>query len=282
MPATLPAEARAALESGAGLDFDPTTAACGGVTLKTPDALERVTVGVVTEGTAAHRKDSRRRDDGMYRVPLVDLVASGEHYPAHGLLVWFPVEGRFGQYDDDHNHAWVFSRADWAAISADPARYLGFMWRDGDRTGTALRPYRESHPFEPLSGEAAGAPDPAALDLEALRHQAFQALDLLDLDEAEALLPALAERCPDDADVHRRLGDLHLARRRTTAARPAYERAAELAPLDPLVLLGVADLRRRAKDKPGAREAWDALGALPPAELKQIRAYLDEPPAKKR
>jgi hypothetical protein len=62
---------------------------------------------------------------GTYLVLAVNLIAKCEDYEPTGILLWLPVERRYGAWDSDHFTLEVFSEdATWDRIVEKPIGYL--------------------------------------------------------------------------------------------------------------------------------------------------------------
>jgi hypothetical protein len=98
------------------------------VTLFAPEEL-RVETLEVTPNMAPFASDHPHADGyGHYAVPAINLVRGdprpGLDFPAW-LLLWLPVERRYGSYDLDHGDLYVFPvDASWSQIMADPLAFI--------------------------------------------------------------------------------------------------------------------------------------------------------------
>ncbi len=73
--------------------------------------------------------DPHAGEHGSYLVAGVSLVASCDNYDPVGLLLWLPLDGRYGTWDGEHGTLRVFQEGvDWSAIAKDTARYINSQW----------------------------------------------------------------------------------------------------------------------------------------------------------
>jgi hypothetical protein len=113
---------------GAGSPPTLTAGYYGSVTLFAPDEL-RVETLEVTPNMAPFVGTHPHADGyGHYAVPAVNLVLGDPRpsvdFPAW-LLLWLPVEQRYGSYDLDHGDLYVFPPvASWSQIAADPEPFI--------------------------------------------------------------------------------------------------------------------------------------------------------------
>jgi hypothetical protein len=93
----VPEDLLAFLSAGRPLQYDAGACEAGKVRLHRPDDLRQVVFRAQTYGTPVARLDPNSGEAGTYAVPGVDLVADCEgDYEPEGLLVWFPLEQRYG------------------------------------------------------------------------------------------------------------------------------------------------------------------------------------------
>lgn len=133
MRVELPDDLREFLASGRQLAYDAATCEAGRVTLRALADLriERFPVDLQSSDLAA--EDPHRGELGCWLVPGVDLVATagGDHDP-RGLLLWLPVERRFGIWDPDHGSLRLFrDGTTWSEIAAEPASFIDAQWDEG-------------------------------------------------------------------------------------------------------------------------------------------------------
>ena len=119
----LPADLVAFLTAGKQLEFDPEPCEAGAVTLVPLSELKLARFPVETGSLAVYEQDPHYPDVKSYLVLGVNLVASCTGgYEAVGLLLWLPVEQRYGIWDSSHCGIQVFGpEVTWARIAANPA-----------------------------------------------------------------------------------------------------------------------------------------------------------------
>jgi hypothetical protein len=69
--------------------------------------------------------DPNAKIGGTYLVLAVNLIAKCQDYSPAGLLLWLPVERRYGAWDSDHFTLEVFGKGTtWGRIAKQPVGYL--------------------------------------------------------------------------------------------------------------------------------------------------------------
>jgi hypothetical protein len=92
--------------------------------------------------------DPRTEQHGSYLVAGVSLVSTCDGYDPVGLLLWLPLDERYGTWDGEHGTLRVFlERENWSAISKDLPRYINSLWGlDGSAPVSDLTPWIR-HPY---------------------------------------------------------------------------------------------------------------------------------------
>lgn len=112
------------LSSGEQLQYDPAKAEAGKVRLH---ATKDLRIGRVYAAPLSEL-DPNRGNSGVYRIPVISLVAScGTYDPAY-LISWLPFEHAYAVFDGDHALVTVFPDATWTDIAAAPLDYLNALW----------------------------------------------------------------------------------------------------------------------------------------------------------
>lgn len=130
MKVDVPDDLRAFLKTGQRLQYDEAACEAGLVRLHRLEGLRQVVFRAQTHGTPVASLDPHAGEAGTYAVPGVDLVASSSgDYEPEGLLVWFPLEQRYGVVDTDHDYVLLFDPdVRWADIVASPAEFVNAQW----------------------------------------------------------------------------------------------------------------------------------------------------------
>jgi hypothetical protein len=160
-PLQLPADLVAFLLAGGQLAYDPATCEAGAVTLLPPSELRPERFPVETGGSPFFAQDPHSPAVHSYLVLGVNLVAActGGYEPA-GLLLWLPVEGRYGVCDNSHCTVRVFGpEVTWARIAAAPARHLNAGWIGIDPDAPPLADL-VPWPAHPYGGRQVYVPQP--------------------------------------------------------------------------------------------------------------------------
>jgi hypothetical protein len=126
----LPADLVAFLTAGKQLDYDPEPCEAGALTLVSLAELKLERFPVETGSLSAYEQDPHYPDVKSYLVLGVNLVASCTGgYEAVGLLMWLPIEHRYGIWDSSHCGIQVFGpEVTWAAIVASPVPHINAGW----------------------------------------------------------------------------------------------------------------------------------------------------------
>lgn len=98
--------------------------------------------------------DPHAGENGSYLVKGVSLVASCDDYDPEGLLLWLPLDRRYGIWDGEHGTLMVFSpTVSWTQIASDLPRYINAGWAiDGSEPVAPLSAWdRHPHNAEELS-----------------------------------------------------------------------------------------------------------------------------------
>ena len=153
----IPDDLRDFLASGRQLKYPAKKCEAGRVRLHRLEDLSERTFQAQTYGTPHEASDPHTGESGTYAVRGIDLIAScsGDYEP-EGLLVWFPVEGRYGVVDTDHDYVLLFGLGvRWSDIVEDAAAYINAEWADKEDEDwvptEVLAPWRD-HPW--VAGEA--------------------------------------------------------------------------------------------------------------------------------
>jgi hypothetical protein len=155
MTVDLPADLRAFLGSGRQLTYDPAGCEAGRVTLRALHELRLERFPVDLQSSELEEQDPHRGELGCYVVPAIDLLAGcdGGHDP-RGLLLWLPVERRYGTWDPDHGGLLLFGAdTTWDVIAAAPAAHLDAQWRDASEDAPVtepIAPWRHEYSGEQL------------------------------------------------------------------------------------------------------------------------------------
>jgi hypothetical protein len=136
----LPADLVAFLRCGQQPEYDPTSCEAGAITLLPLDQL-KVEFFPMTPDSP---EDRHAGENGSYLVQGVSLVASCDGYDPVGLLLWLPVDGRYGLWDGEHGTLRVFgTHVTWSDIAGDLPRHLNAHWGLDDSVPVSdLAPWR--------------------------------------------------------------------------------------------------------------------------------------------
>jgi hypothetical protein len=140
----LPAGLVAYLRRGKQPAYDAALCEAGTVTLLPLDKL-KVEFFPMTPDSS---DDPHAEESGSYLVAGVSLVASCKGYDPVGLLLWLPLDGRYGTWDGDHGTLRVFRAAvRWSAIARNVPRHINSQWGlEGSAPTSDLTPWGR-HPY---------------------------------------------------------------------------------------------------------------------------------------
>src|SRR5262245_15926586 len=150
----LPRDLAAFLRQGRQLDYDPRGCSAGRVTLLPLDALRLHLFPMDCQSMPVADDDPNRRSLGCYLVPGVSLLATASGYEPDGLLLWLPLERRYGTWDSSHDGLSLYPRQlKWADYVADPKKHINACWHSWDGMMTCPRPWLKCrHHPDQLSG----------------------------------------------------------------------------------------------------------------------------------
>ena len=139
----LPADLVAFLRSGKPLKYDPEACEAGAVELLPLDKL-KVEFFPMTPDSP---DDPHAGEYGSYLVAGVSLLGSCDGYDPVGLLLWLPLDERYGTWDGEHGTLRVFRKnVSWTVIAKNAPRHINAQWEDeGSAPVTDLAPW-ERHP----------------------------------------------------------------------------------------------------------------------------------------
>lgn len=151
---SLPDDLRAFLDAGKQLDCDLDSCDAGEFELLPVDKLVVELFPMYTDSHGMtelelNKDDPHLGENGYYLVEGVNLVgACSGGYPHCGLLMWWPLEGRYGMWDGDHWHISVSpAEITWTEIVADPGLYIDSGWGDLIQESPPLRPLVPWHKY---------------------------------------------------------------------------------------------------------------------------------------
>jgi len=155
----LPADLVSFLAAGKQLHYDPEPCEAGAITLLPLSELKLERFPVETGSLPVYEQDPHYPDVKSYLVLGVNLVASctGD-YEAVGLLLWLPVERRFGIWDSSHCGIQVFGpEVTWEAIVANPVPHINAGWTGIDPEAPPMKslvpwpahPYHSRQVYDP-------------------------------------------------------------------------------------------------------------------------------------
>ena len=155
----LPTDLVAFLAAGKQLEYDPAACEAGAVTLLLPPKLKLERFPVEMSGSPFFEQDPHYPEVHSYLVLGVNLVASctGGYDPV-GLLLWLPVEKRYGVWDSSHCTIRMFGpEITWERIAAAPAQHINAGWTGIDLDAPPMEdlvpwpihPYGEAQVYDP-------------------------------------------------------------------------------------------------------------------------------------
>lgn len=162
MPApdlALPADLAAFLSSGKQLKYDPECCEAGAITLVPFPELKLERFPVETGSLEVFEKDPHFPERNSYLVLGVNLVADCTGgYDAPGLLLWLPIDQRYGIWDSSHCGIQVFGpHVTWERIALNPVPHINAGWTGIDPEAPPMEdlvpwpahPYHTRQVYEP-------------------------------------------------------------------------------------------------------------------------------------
>jgi hypothetical protein len=142
----LPDDLFAFLQNGKQLEYDPATCEAGAITFLPVDRLRIEFFPMISESP----EDPHAGESGCYLVKGVSLIASCDNYDPTGLLLWLPLDERYGLWDGEHGTLFVFGPdVDWSEIARDLPRHINAEWSvEGSAAVTDLIPWPR-HSYNP-------------------------------------------------------------------------------------------------------------------------------------
>jgi hypothetical protein len=157
----LPNELVDFLKAGKQLKYDYSKCEVGKITLY---SLNEIKIGEVyielgEYGSAYYKETSFYKDDpnkgkqGYYIIPAVSITSDRNEYEVDTILLWFPLEGKFGTWDGDHYELYIFPNATWDDIVKNPAPYINAQWEVDSEVSEYFKPYpkyqfKHGEPFD--------------------------------------------------------------------------------------------------------------------------------------
>jgi hypothetical protein len=155
----LPVDLVTFLAAGKQLEYDPAPCEAGAITLVPLEELKLERFPVETGRLAVPQQDPHYPQVNSYLVLGINLVArcTGGYDPV-GLLLWLPIEKRYGVWDSSHCGIQMFGpEVTWAQIAASPSRHLNAGWTGIDPDAPPMEdlvpwpnhPYGDQQVYEP-------------------------------------------------------------------------------------------------------------------------------------
>ncbi len=155
----LPADLVDFLAVGKQLEYDSGTCEAGVITLVSLTELKLERFPVETSSLEAHLQDPHYPEKNSYLVLGVNLVANCTGgYDAVGLLLWLPVERRYGIWDSSHCVMQLFGpEVTWERIVTSPVPHINAGWTGIDPAAPPMEdlvpwpahPYHNAQVYEP-------------------------------------------------------------------------------------------------------------------------------------
>jgi hypothetical protein len=159
----LPADLVAFLEARRRLEYDPETCEARAVTLLPLSELKLERFPVETSGSNCFEQDPHFPDVKSYLVLGVNLVAScTADYDPVGILLWLPVERRYGVWDSSHCTISMFGpEVTWDQIASAPAHHINAGWTGIDAEAPPMEEL-VPWPVHPYGDRQVYTPQPAS------------------------------------------------------------------------------------------------------------------------
>jgi hypothetical protein len=127
---SLPSDLEAFLAAGKQLEYDPAPCEAGMLTLLSLAELRLARFPVETAQLPVYQQDPSYPEVKSYLVLGVNLVAScTAGYEPVGLLLWLPIEQRYGIWDSSHCSIQIFGpEVTWDKITTNPVPHINAGW----------------------------------------------------------------------------------------------------------------------------------------------------------
>lgn len=168
----LPTDLIAFLGAGKQPEYDPTLCEAGALTLVPLADLKLERFPVETGSLDVYEQDPQYPQVNSYLVLGVNLVADCTGgYDAAGLLLWLPVERRYGIWDSSHCGIQAFGpEVTWTRIAANPVPHINAGWSGIDESSPPMvdlvpwpaHPYHDRQVYKPQDAELGAAADGGA------------------------------------------------------------------------------------------------------------------------
>jgi hypothetical protein len=160
----IPTELLEFVGAGKQLEYEPDTCEAGMVKIYSLSNLKYERFPVETSDSKLFKQDPNYPSTNSYLVLGVNLVESCTNdYDPVGILLWLPIEKRYGVWDVSHCTIIMFGdEITWENIVATPSDYINAGWfSPGDPKlpeVSELLPWLNNHPY---SKEQLYEPQPA-------------------------------------------------------------------------------------------------------------------------
>lgn len=126
----LPADLIGFLNAGKRLEYDSASCEAGAITLVPLSELKLERFPVETGSLDVFEQDPHYPETNSYLVLGVNLVADCTGgYDAPGLLLWLPIEKRYGIWDSSHCGIQMFGPdVTWERIASNPIPHINAGW----------------------------------------------------------------------------------------------------------------------------------------------------------
>jgi hypothetical protein len=118
------------LKSGKKLDYDYDRAEPGFVGLCSHDDLKEEIIYI----------EGPNQGESYFEIPAVSLTNDNEYYDPEFILLWLPIEKKYGTWDCDHWDLYIFENANWKDIELNPLPYINFQWDQDKKVGVLFDP----------------------------------------------------------------------------------------------------------------------------------------------
>ncbi|MBW4621304.1 MAG: hypothetical protein KME17_18335 [Cyanosarcina radialis HA8281-LM2] len=149
----LPVDLLEFISAGKQLEYDPDTCEAGMVKIRSFANLKYERFPVETSSSKSFKQDPNYPNVNSYLVLGVNLVESCTNdYDPAGILIWLPIEKRYGVWDASHCTIIMFGiDITWKNIIATPSDYINAGWFSTEDPELLevfeLLPWLNNHPY---------------------------------------------------------------------------------------------------------------------------------------
>jgi hypothetical protein len=155
----LPSDLELFLREERQLIYDPLSCEAGKVSMIKWRHLKLERFPVETRRLDNYKEDPKYPELNSYLVLGVDLLCDCVEYDSRGLLLWLPLEEKYGIWDSTNCQIHTFApEVTWTRIVTDPSKYINSGWSYINRPSVPMtrlvpwpnHPYHHRQVYDPM------------------------------------------------------------------------------------------------------------------------------------